>query len=714
MPGIDRLTFTLRADPNDTIADLKERLCNAQGLPVHAQRLLYRDTELSDEFKSLADCGIRSGANLNLVLNLVSGNAPQLRTLPKPQTPSGLYLLFLKSDDDDIYLELRNGARAPLRHRINLSGVGALSQDGTRAAGRIDPLSGFGLELLHAAQMDSAGSTPRQLSAAGCGPGSGSGLHTEAETETDSPPTSAPGSADSSMSDGEDGAGLVRPLSGDSLASSLSASSTSLSSPPRSSPPSARSSHCAKLRCVPTSASTTTTSTSEEDCERPQSCTPSLRSPASSHFPSCSSSREDLPLHPSPLAQFRSLMTPLPPLPVSVSTGSGPQQRARRKTRPATSLCLKRVPGAQINIVVPDTRPASAEVSRGGRTGLPAAAVTAPHAHAPATRTHPPPHGADSNVSDATVDSALAALAERVAAAATDGRRVGAGAGMVGDDSGKSRCRATPPPSAMLVPRPGHPSPPSSASARVGRTTTSTPLSLASSSVGTDARTPSPLTPSSFGLPLDLDADLPLPLPALSQRHSYSPHTALAVADVVFLGPMEEPSSQGGAQTMVAAIRVKPAGKAVQMQHGRGRGVKGVGSAGSVGSVGSQGQRGTLRRTDKTGVSAARPASRGQHGGKPGSSCTTTPGRHATPAPAPPTPPPPTPPATHCVLCRARLRPAGSFPCKFCPRSTRFCAAHRLPERHACVGYKDGYKKEGRERLGKELVKVAGEKVGKV
>jgi predicted nucleic acid binding AN1-type Zn finger protein len=64
--------------------------------------------------------------------------------------------------------------------------------------------------------------------------------------------------------------------------------------------------------------------------------------------------------------------------------------------------------------------------------------------------------------------------------------------------------------------------------------------------------------------------------------------------------------------------------------------------------------------------------------------------------------------AKRCNCCRKKLM-LSDLACSKC--CTRFCNAHRMPELHKC-GF--DFRKEGRDRLEQQLVKVVADRVEKI
>ena len=70
----------LTVEPDDTVADVKQQLCNKEGFPHDTQRLIFAGQQLG-EGRSLGDCGIEEGSTIHLLLVLKP--LPRGRVFPK-------------------------------------------------------------------------------------------------------------------------------------------------------------------------------------------------------------------------------------------------------------------------------------------------------------------------------------------------------------------------------------------------------------------------------------------------------------------------------------------------------------------------------------------------------------------------------------------------------------------------------------------------------
>ena len=69
--------ITLEVSGTDTIANIKEKITDKEGIPGGQQRLVYDEKQLEDDEKTLDDCGIRREATIYIVLKIPGGNNPK-------------------------------------------------------------------------------------------------------------------------------------------------------------------------------------------------------------------------------------------------------------------------------------------------------------------------------------------------------------------------------------------------------------------------------------------------------------------------------------------------------------------------------------------------------------------------------------------------------------------------------------------------------------
>ena len=66
--------ITLEVSGTDTIANVKQKITDKEGIPVNQQRLVHDDKQLEDDDKTLDECGIKRENTIYIVLKNVEAS----------------------------------------------------------------------------------------------------------------------------------------------------------------------------------------------------------------------------------------------------------------------------------------------------------------------------------------------------------------------------------------------------------------------------------------------------------------------------------------------------------------------------------------------------------------------------------------------------------------------------------------------------------------
>ncbi|KAJ3129342.1 hypothetical protein HK098_001754 [Nowakowskiella sp. JEL0407] len=108
-------TFTVDVTSNDTIEDVKVLIFEELGIPVESQCLVFREKNLNDNRATISGLGLRTGASLQLVIQMAGGPGPPLKLKKNIKDESSIVLVLCKQNDDIYMLELHMKDGQPIQ-----------------------------------------------------------------------------------------------------------------------------------------------------------------------------------------------------------------------------------------------------------------------------------------------------------------------------------------------------------------------------------------------------------------------------------------------------------------------------------------------------------------------------------------------------------------------------------------------------------------------
>jgi hypothetical protein len=94
--------FSMDVFPTETILQLKERICYAEGIPVDTQQLVYCGKHLKNDGQLIKELGMQEGSNLSLVIQMNGGPGPPI--LPTFQADEDQVIFLLCKQNQELFV----------------------------------------------------------------------------------------------------------------------------------------------------------------------------------------------------------------------------------------------------------------------------------------------------------------------------------------------------------------------------------------------------------------------------------------------------------------------------------------------------------------------------------------------------------------------------------------------------------------------------------
>jgi hypothetical protein len=109
-------SFPVNIFSSDTVFDLKAQIESIQGIPCSNQILVYKENSLTCNSATLAECNVRSGAYIQLLVHMAGGHPPPLKTSHQVKCDQPVLFLLCREKDDFYVLELRVNSPKQLKN----------------------------------------------------------------------------------------------------------------------------------------------------------------------------------------------------------------------------------------------------------------------------------------------------------------------------------------------------------------------------------------------------------------------------------------------------------------------------------------------------------------------------------------------------------------------------------------------------------------------